>query len=149
MRGLLRLIQYTRPYRRQMVLAWMAVFTSGALVQLSPQLVRIALNQGLRPIYENDVFTRLDGNPRLLVYTALAIVVFAIGRGLTQFSQTFLGESIGQKVSYDIRNDVYDHIQRMSYAFHDQVDTGQIMSRTTQDVENIRMFFAQIGRAHV
>ena len=81
--------------------------------------------------------------PAGLFALSLAIIAAALGRGLTQFGQTYLGESLGQKVSYDLRNDVYDHIQRMSYAYHDQMETGQIMSRTTQDVENIRMFFAQ------
>ena len=148
MRKLLRLLPYTRKYLPQMIAAWVSVFISGALVQFSPALVRYALNSGLKPVYQtlangDQQFVRLDGNSALLVYSALAIVVFAVGRGLTQFGQTYLGESVGQKVTYDIRNDVYDHIQRMSYAFHDQIETGQIMSRTTQDVENIRMFFAQ------
>ena len=143
MRNLFRLSPYLGRYKWQANAAWVAVFTSGALVQLSPELIRFALSNGLRPIYDGDTFVRLDGNAQLLVFTALAIVAFAVGRGLTQFAQTFLAESLGQKVSYDIRNDVYDHMQHMSYAFHDQIETGQIMSRTTQDVENIRMFFAQ------
>lgn len=149
MRNLIRLRPYLGRYWRQASLAWACVFLSGALVQVSPELVRIALDWGLKPIYEvgpNNVrgaFVGLEGNSSLLIWASLAIIAAAVGRGLTQFGQTYLGESLGQKVSYDIRNDVYDHIQRMSYAFHDQIETGQIMSRTTQDVENIRMFFAQ------
>jgi len=136
-------------YRGAVTLAWLSVFVSGALVQVSPQLVRYALEYGLKPTYEvladgsRGKFAGLDGNESLLIYASLAVVVAALGRGLTQFGQTYLGESLGQKISYDIRNDVYDHIQRMSYAYHDQVENGQNMSRTTQDVENIRMFFAQ------
>ncbi len=136
-------------YRGAVTLAWLSVFVSGALVQVSPQLVRFALEYGLKPTYEvlengaRGKFTGLAGNESLLIYASLAVVAAALGRGLTQFGQTYLGESLGQKISYDIRNDVYDHIQRMSYAYHDQVENGQIMSRTTQDVENIRMFFAQ------
>src|SRR5438046_123490 len=126
MRNLLRLIPFTRRYLRLMIAAWASVFVSGALVQFSPQLIRFALSQGLRPVYDaSGAFVRLDGNSHLLIYSALAIIVFALGRGLTQFGQTYLGESIGQKVSYDIRNTVYDHIQRMSYAFHDRIETGQ------------------------
>lgn len=149
MRNLVRLLPYLRRYWKQAAVAWACVFVSGALVQISPELVRIALDWGLKPVYEvgadgrTGAFIRLDGNAQLLVYSSLALIAAAAGRGLTQFGQTYLGESLGQKVSYDIRNDVYDHIQRMSYAFHDQMETGQIMSRTTQDVENIRMFFAQ------
>jgi ABC-type multidrug transport system fused ATPase/permease subunit len=149
MRNLLRLIPYLKRYWWQAALAWVAVFVSGALVQFSPWLVRFALEYGLKPTYAvaanggRGAFIGLAGNERLLVFASLAVIAAALGRGLTQFGQTYLGESLGQKVSYDIRNDVYDHIQRMSYAYHDQIETGQIMSRTTQDVENIRMFFAQ------
>ena len=149
MRNLLRLRPYLGRYWQQATVAWACVFVSGALVQISPELVRLALDWGLKPVYEvgaggaRGAFVGLDGNASLLIWASLAIIAAAVGRGLTQFGQTYLGESLGQKVSYDIRNDVYDHIQRMSYAFHDQMETGQIMSRTTQDVENIRMFFAQ------
>ena len=149
MRNLLRLRPYLSRYWRQASLAWACVFVSGALVQVSPELVRLALDWGLKPVYEvgasgaRGAFVGLEGNASLLIWASLAIIAAAVGRGLTQFGQTYLGESLGQKVSYDLRNDVYDHIQRMSYAYHDQMETGQIMSRTTQDVENIRMFFAQ------
>ena len=63
------------------------------------------------------------------------------GRG--QSAETEALETIGQRVAYDIRNQIYDHMQRLSYAYHDQMETGQIMSRSTQDVENVRMFFGQ------
>src|SRR5207244_12943941 len=85
----------------------------------------------------------LNGNATLLIWASLLSVVLAIGGGLTQFGMTFIGESLGQRISYDIRNAIYDHMQRLSYAYHDQVETGQIMSRATQDVENMRMFYAQ------
>ena len=149
MRNLLRLRPYLSRYWGQASIAWACVFVSGALVQVSPELVRLALDWGLKPIYAvgangaRGAFVGLEGNSSLLIWASLAIIAAALGRGLTQFGQTYLGESLGQKVSYDLRNDVYDHIQRMSYAYHDQMETGQIMSRTTQDVENIRMFFAQ------
>lgn len=149
MRNLLRLRPYLSRYWGQASFAWACVFVSGALVQVSPELVRLALDWGLKPVYAvgasgaRGAFVGLEGNSSLLIWASVAIIAASAGRGLTQFGQTYLGESLGQKVSYDLRNDVYDHIQRMSYAYHDQMETGQIMSRTTQDVENIRMFFAQ------
>jgi ATP-binding cassette subfamily B protein len=125
-----------------MVFGWVFVFTSGALVMASPHLVRFAVDFGLKPSRVGEVLV-LDGNPRLLIVASLLLVAAAIVRGLTQFAQTYIGESLGQRIAYDIRNDIYDHMQRLSYAYHDQMETGQIMSRSTQDVENIRMFVAQ------
>ena len=64
----------------------------------------------------------------------------ALVRGLFAYGQTFLGEWISQRVAYDIRNRIYDRLQRLSYAYHDQQQTGAVMSRATQDVEAVRMF---------
>ena len=125
-----------------MLLGWVLVFASGALVMASPYLVRFAVDFGLKPTRVDGVLV-LQGNEQLLVVASLLLVAVAIGRGMTQFGQTYIGESLGQRLAYDIRNDIYDHMQRLSYAYHDQMETGQIMSRSTQDVENIRMFVAQ------
>jgi len=139
-RYLLRLISFMQPYKWQLALAWLCVLLAGAFVMVSPLLIRYSINFGLKPVKEHGKTVGLEGNEQLLIFGALAIVVFAVGRGIAAFGQQYLGESVGQKVAYDIRNRVYDNLQRLSYAYHDKVQTGQIMSRATQDVENIRMF---------
>lgn len=141
MRHLLRLRGYLGPYRGLIAVAMICTILSGALVMVSPVLVRYAIDIGLDPQRDSDgKLTGLDGNAAVLVVGAAAIVVFAIGRGLAQFGQQFLGENLGQRIAYDIRNQIYENLQRLSYAYHDQAQTGQIMSRVTQDVESIRMF---------
>ena len=141
MRWLLRLIPYLKPYKAKLSLAWISMLAAAAFVMVSPLLVRFAIDFGLDP--QKDAagkLVSLDGNERLIIFGSLALVAFAIGRGLAQFGQQYLGETVGQSVAYDIRNEIYDNLQHLSYAYHDQVQTGQIMSRATQDVENIRMF---------
>ena len=140
MRYLLRIVPFLKPYRGRLAIAWISVLLSGSFVMISPLMVRYAINFGLHPVgpSANQI---LDGNQSLLLWAALAIILFAIARGIGAFGQQYLGESIGQNVAYDIRNKLYDNLQRLSYAYHDTAETGQIMSRATQDVENIRMFF--------
>ncbi len=72
----------------------------------------------------------------------IVLIIFALSaiRGLLSFFQTYLGEALSQFVSYDIRNSFYDHVQHMSFGFHDRHHTGNLMSRVITDVENIRMF---------
>jgi len=132
-----------------LVLGWVCVLLASAFVMISPLLVRYAIEFGLEPVRETFIdqdgierirVTGLEGSGRLIVFTGLAIILFAIGRGAASFGQQFIGESVGQRVAYDIRNGIYDNLQRLSYAYHDKVETGQIMSRATQDVENIRIF---------
>ena len=69
-------------------------------------------------------------------------VIFGLSviRGVLSYFQNYLGEALSQMVSYDLRNMLYDHVQRMSFGFHDRHHTGALMSRAITDVENIRMF---------
>jgi ATP-binding cassette subfamily B protein len=128
-------------YRRQFALALTCVVTSACLVLTGPLLAGWAIDFGLDPVGDDRGITiGFDGSERFLIFAALALIAFALARGVSAFGQQFLAESIGQRVAYAIRNDIYDNLQRLSYAYHDNVQTGQIMSRATQDVENIRIF---------
>lgn len=72
-----------------------------------------------------------------VVGTVLGLMII---RGALSYFQQYLGEALSQMVSYDLRNKLYDHVQHMSFGFHDRHHTGAIMSRAITDVENIRMF---------
>ena len=140
LRYLVRLTGYLKPYKGLFALGLVSLFLSSALVMASPLLVGWAIDFGLDPVRDaNGVPVGLAGSKTLLVLAAVAIIVFAIGRGIAAFGQQFISESIAQRVAYDLRNDIYDNVQRLSYAYHDKVQSGQIMSRATQDVEYISM----------
>jgi ATP-binding cassette subfamily B protein len=72
----------------------------------------------------------------------IVLIIFGLSviRGVLSYFQTYLGEALSQMVSYDIRNSLYNHVQHMSFGFHDRYHTGALMSRAITDVENIRMF---------
>ncbi len=140
MRHVLRLRTFLLPYKKQFALALLSVVLAGIFVMISPLLVRYAINEGLQPIKDGDTVIGLDGNRRFLLLGAFSIVVFALGQGFAAFGQQYLGESIGQKLAYDMRNKIYDNLQHLSFAYHDNAQTGQIMSRVTQDVEALRQF---------
>jgi len=110
---------------------------------MSPVLVGWAIDFGLDPVRDDaGKVVHFDGNEAFLIFASLAVVAFAVGRGLTAFAQQYFAETSGQTIAYSIRNDIYQNLQRLSYAYHDRTHTGQIMSRATQDVENIRQFVA-------
>ena len=64
-------------------------------------------------------------------------------RGVFAFLQTFWAEKNSQTVAYDLRNDLYAKIQRLSFSYHDRNQTGQLMIRATDDVEKVRLFIGQ------
>jgi ATP-binding cassette subfamily B protein len=85
----------------------------------------------------------LTNAPQALVTALVAIVVFAVLRGLFSFLQSFWAEKNSQSVAYDLRNDLYAKIQELSFAYHDKNQTGQLMIRATDDVEKVRLFIGQ------
>jgi ATP-binding cassette, subfamily B, multidrug efflux pump len=81
--------------------------------------------------------------PRQLLTAALAIVVFAALRGLFAFLQTYWAEKNSQAMAFDMRNDLFAKVQRLSFSYHDKNQTGQLMVRATDDVEKVRLFLGQ------
>ena len=69
------------------------------------------------------------------------LVVVTLLRGLAAYGQSYLHALLAQELAYRLRNALYDHIQRLSFAYHDRAQTGDLMSRVTADVEAVRMFF--------
>jgi ATP-binding cassette subfamily B multidrug efflux pump len=85
----------------------------------------------------------LGNAPRALITALVAIIGFALLRGLFSFLQAYWAEKNSQSVAYDLRNDLYAKIQNLSFAYHDKNQTGQLMIRATDDVEKVRLFIGQ------
>jgi len=85
----------------------------------------------------------LNNATRALVWGGLIIVAFAIARGLFAFVQTYASQALSQNIAFDLRNDLYEKIQRLSFSYHDRNRTGQLMIRATDDVEKLRLFLGQ------
>jgi ABC-type multidrug transport system, ATPase and permease components len=106
-----------------------------------PIFIGDAVNNAL---HFNTTTLKVTGDMKLLVFYGIAIIILSLLRGLFSFGQSYFAEYAGQKVAYDLRNGLYDRIQRLSFAFHDKSQTGQLMSRATQDVEGVRFFLSMI-----
>ncbi len=81
--------------------------------------------------------------PQALIQALVAIVLFAALRGVFAFLQAYWAEKNSQAVAYDLRNDLYAKIQKLSFSYHDRNQTGQLMIRATDDVEKVRLFIGQ------
>ena len=126
---LTRLIRYALPHWR-LSLGTLAVTLVGTVADLAiPMFLREAVDQGLE-----------DGAQTVLYVAAGLVVAFTAFKGLSQFGRQFMAEVLSQRVVFAIRNQLYMHIQSLSFRFHDQTRTGELMSRTTSDVERVRRF---------
>ena len=126
---LTRLIRYALPHWR-LSAGTLAVTLVGTVADLAiPMFLREAVDQGLK-----------DGAQTVLYVAAGLVVAFTAFKGLSQFGRQFMAEVLSQRVVFAIRNQLYMHIQSLSFRFHDQTRTGELMSRTTSDVERVRRF---------
>jgi ATP-binding cassette subfamily B protein len=78
---------------------------------------------------------------RFLYMAGGILVAVTIVRGVVAYGQSYLGAALAQHLAYRLRNLLYAHIQRLSFAYHDRTPTGELMSRATADVEAVRLFF--------
>jgi ATP-binding cassette subfamily B protein len=94
-------------------------------------------------ITEEQLLISYENAERILITSAIAILIFAVLRGVFAFLQTFTAERNSQSVAFDMRNDLFAKIQSLSFSYHDRNQTGQLMIRATDDVEKVRVFIGQ------
>lgn len=94
-------------------------------------------------ISEEQLLYSYENAERILITSAIAILIFALLRGVFAFLQTFTAERNSQSVAFDMRNELFAKIQGLSFSYHDRNQTGQLMIRATDDVEKVRLFIGQ------
>ena len=167
--GLRRSIAYLSKLGWQAVLPYLFLIVATVSQLAVPRLVRDIIDAVTRGVIANAIVPRLgeipagalpailerlgtteaqlladfEGAGRLLITSVLAIIVFSLLRGVFAFLQVFWGERNSQSVAFDLRNDLYAKIQRLSFSYHDRNQTGQLMIRATDDVEKVRLFIGQ------
>ncbi|HEX6513190.1 MAG TPA: ABC transporter ATP-binding protein [Chloroflexota bacterium] len=129
MKSLLRLRPYFRPYWGLVTISYLAVVFNAGTTLVVPALIGLAVDAG---VGHQDV-------SGLIRYSVLIVLVSGL-RGMAAFCQGYQGESAAQGVSYGLRKRLYSHMQNLSFSFHDQAQTGELMARATADVEALRNF---------
>jgi ABC-type multidrug transport system fused ATPase/permease subunit len=124
-----RLIGLLRPHWPAALGAVLCLALSTGFALAVPWLLAWAIDVGIR-----------QSRPRDLLVAALIILAASTLRGLFAYGQGYLSQAVSQRVAYDLRNRLYDHLQRLSFSFHDESETGQLMSRLTVDIEQVRNF---------
>ena len=124
-----RALWYLRSYKDEAFGAFGALILSSAASLATPQLIAYAIDSGIAPRNLNVILLAVGG-----------LVAAALVRGLFQFLQGYLAERASQGVAYDLRNDLFAKIERLGFSYYDRVETGQLVTRLTSDVEQIRTF---------
>jgi ATP-binding cassette subfamily B protein len=128
-RAVWRALGYLRRYRSETLGALFALICVSAANLAAPQMIRLAIDRGMEPRRWQMVLVAVGG-----------LVGIAVLRGLFNFLQGYLAERASQGVAFDLRDALFTRIQRLSFSYYDQAQTGQLLTRLTNDVEQVRMF---------
>ncbi len=129
MKGISRTFRYMAHYWKTALGALISLLLVNAANLYVPKLLQELIDEGI---------TRLD---MTRVWTVAAILVgVALLRGVFNFLQGYLSEVTSQGIAYEMRNEIFTKVQKLSFSYHDQSQTGKLMTRMTSDVELVRMF---------
>ncbi len=122
-----RILGLLRPHWRISVGSVIYLILSTGFALLVPWLLKYVIDTGISSGKFSD-----------LIFAAVWVLVASILRGVFAYGQGYLSQNVSVAVAYDLRNMLYDHLQKLSFSFHDQAETGQLMSHLTADIEGIR-----------
>ena len=139
-----RLLTYLRPYRWQVTVAIAAIILKSFADVLGPYLVKVAVDRYLAPVKGSTagLWSWLSPNPMTgivqisTIYFGLLVFTF-----LLEFLQTYFMQWTGQKVMFDLRSQIFRHLQRMHIAFYDKNPVGRLVTRVTTDVDALNEMF--------
>jgi ATP-binding cassette subfamily B protein len=139
-----RLLTYLRPYRWQVAIALLSILFKAFADVLGPYLTKVAIDRYLAPTKESTsgMWSWLSPHPLAgigqiaAVYVGLLIFSF-----LLEFLQTYYMQWTGQKVMFDLRSQIFRHLQRMHVAFYDKNPVGRLVTRVTTDVDALNEMF--------
>lgn len=156
-KALRRAIGYLRRYPRyslaaygSLIFATIAQLTVPLLVQVLIDTINTESGSSISrlPTFQ-QIFTTLNipidlsQASQTLFVGALLISILAFIRGALAFSENYMAQVLSESIAFELRNDIFTKIQRLSFSYHDRNQTGQLMVRATDDVEKLRTF---IGR---
>src|SRR5882757_5435173 len=139
-----RLLTYLRPYKWHVAIALVAIVLKSVADVLGPFLTKVAVDKYLAkaPNAHSWIGDRLDSSPLIGIaqigslYVGLLVVTFTL-----EYIQTYTMQWTGQKVMFDLRKQIFRHLQHMHVGFFDKNPVGRLVTRVTTDVDALNEMF--------
>jgi ATP-binding cassette subfamily B multidrug efflux pump len=129
MQPLIKITHFLRPFRLPLLGALITLL-GVTIAQLAvPSIIRNVIDTGL-----------LKGEVSHMFQAGLVILVIGAARSILSAFQRYLSETVSMRFAYNLRNRLFEHIQNLSFSFHDHAQTGQLMSRCTEDIRSMQAF---------
>src|SRR6266478_1500454 len=122
------LFPYLKKYRNSFMVGIVCVFCNNGIWILFPLVLRRAIDD-----------LRLGVNEQKLLTYSLLVLAVAGAKGIFQFLTRWIMIGISREIEFDLRNDLFRHLERLSYSYYQRTRTGDIMARATNDLNAVRM----------
>ena len=126
-----RLLSYVTPYKKYIIIAILFNIVVAALGPVRPYLTKVAVD---------DYIANSNYNGLLLI--AGILLATLVVQGLIQYLLTYYTQYLGQRIIYDLRAQIFSHVQKLALKFFDRTPIGRIVTRTTNDVESLNELFS-------
>lgn len=126
-----RLLKYLGPYRWHVALGVLLAIVVSATEAVRPYFTKIAVDQNIA-----------SGDREGLLQTVLLFFGVLMFRGVVQYFSAYLTQWIGQRTIFDLRMEVFRHLQRLSLSFYDRNPIGRLITRVTNDIEVLNEMFS-------
>jgi ATP-binding cassette, subfamily B, multidrug efflux pump len=128
LKSLRPLFPYLQKYRRRYAWGTLCVFLNNGIWILFPLVIRRAIDDLRRGV-----------TPHKILVSALLLLAVAASKGLFQFLTRWIVIGVSREIEFDLRNDLFQHLESLSYSFYQRTRTGDIMARATNDLNAVRM----------
>jgi len=126
-----RLLTYLRPYKRHVVAGIVMSVAVSAMEAVRPYFTKIAVDVNIA-----------EGDRHGLLMTTLLFLAVMVVRAVVQFANAYLTQWIGQRTIFDLRMQVFRHLQNLGVKFYDRNPIGRLITRVTNDVEVLNEMFS-------
>jgi ATP-binding cassette subfamily B multidrug efflux pump len=135
-----RLFRYLRPYRGWVIIAGLLTLPVAPLAAIGPKLFEIAVDRYFVPVLHGQIprATAVHGLGWIsLIYLVTLVLGFAF-----MYFQVRVMQKVGQDTMYDMRKEIFEHLQRLPISFYDRSPVGRLVTRVTTDVDALNDLFA-------
>ena len=123
MKSIKRIRVLLRTYTSLIILAAIMLFSLTAIDMIFPEIIRQVVDRGL-----------IGGEKSFILLAAAVLLGLGLVKAGIGFGNRYTAEWLAHHIAFDLRNQLYDHIQRLSFSYHDHTQSGQLISRCIEDV---------------
>src|SRR6202051_1712909 len=135
-----RLLEYMRPYKWRVILALTLTLAVTPLELAPPKLFQVSVDRYLVPASHQAITVATAKHGLVLISLLYLLVLFFYF--LAQYVQIRIMQRVGQQTMYDMRQEIFAHIQRLSMSYFDKNPVGRLVTRVTTDVDALNDLFA-------